>query len=309
VDHRPNHYHRYRERTERLRAAADRYPDLLDLRSIGTSPKSRAVWDAALTDTATGAAETKPTYWIDGNTRASEPMGSAAARFTIDWVLRRADEPDIAELLRATALYVAPRVNHDGAEGCLETGRFVRSAPRLYPDRRPRFVEADVDGDGEVLQMRIRNPDRTRKVSDEDSRRSVPRRPWDREGRFDPEALRDPQYPVGGERFGLDFNRRGSLPTAVARPERGAPMVRDLRIEVDFTGGPDLVDGDRQRQVGHLDGRADVTRLHASAFTWRGETRGDRHELDRVVRGSGRLTLRCSGDRIGPFEDSIRLQI
>jgi murein tripeptide amidase MpaA len=233
TDYQPDQYYRYDEMTDWLRSVADRHPDLVELRSIGTSPEGREIWLAAVTDRSTGEADAKPAYWIDGNTHAAEVMGSAAALYTIDYLVTHADETPLAELLATTALYIVPRVNPDGAEWCLETGRFVRSARRLYPEQKPRpgFVEQDVDGDGEVLQMRVEDPQGAWKVSEADSRILVPREPWDcegpfyrlyAEGRFDEQALEDPRRPVRGDPHGLDFNRNYPYGWAPERDQSGA---------------------------------------------------------------------------------------
>lgn len=233
MHYRPDHYYRYDEMTEWLLHVADNHTELVDLRSIGTSPEGRDIWVVALTDRKTGEADHKPAYWIDGNTHASEVMGSAAALFTIDFVVEHADSPEIAQLLTSRALYVAPRINPDGAEWCLETGKYVRSARRLYPEQRPRpgFVEEDVDGDGEILQMRVPDPQGAWKLSADDPRLLVPREPWDTdgpffhlyvEGRFEEPAASDPQLPVRDDPHALDFNRNYPYGWSPERDQRGA---------------------------------------------------------------------------------------
>ena len=217
----PRRYYSYAELTAYLEAVAEAHPQWCRLERIGESPEGRAIWLMALTDRARGEAEAKPAYWIDGNTHASEVMGSAACLHTIDYVLRNLGEPGVAELLVDRALYVAPRINPDGAEYCLHHEHYVRSARRLYPDPHaaPGLVEEDVDGDGDVLQMRMEAADGAWRVSAHDGRLMLPRRPWDgddagpfyhlwAEGHFDEEAAGDPRLPMlEQDPHGLDFNR------------------------------------------------------------------------------------------------------
>lgn len=233
MNYRADHYYRYDEMTEWLQSVADAHPKLVDLRSIGTTPEGREIWVAAITDRETGEADEKPAYWIDGNTHATELMGSAASLYTIDHVIEHAEKSPVCELLADFALYIAPRINPDGAEWALETGKYVRSAPRFYPEQHPRpgLVPEDVDGDGEILQMRVRDPDGAWRRSDEDPRLLVPRAPWDREGpfyhlyiegRFDSEAAEHPQRPVGEDPHGLDFNRNYPCGWSPEHEQKGA---------------------------------------------------------------------------------------
>ena len=219
MSYRPQHYYRHDEMTELLRELTTAHPRYAALRSIGTSPQGRDLWVVTITDTDAGAAEDKPAYWIDANTHASEVAGNAAALYTIDYVLKHLDEPEIAQLLRQRTLYIAPRVNPDGAEFCLAEQHYVRSVRRPFPDPEPTpgLVPSDVDGDGFVLQMRIEAPDGAWRVSTKDERLLIARKPWDtvgpfyhlyREGTFDESALRDPRLPMmETDPHGLDFNR------------------------------------------------------------------------------------------------------
>ncbi|MFB6265288.1 MAG: M14 family zinc carboxypeptidase, partial [Bradymonadaceae bacterium] len=117
------------------------------------------------------------------------------------------------------------------------------------PESRPRrrFVECDVDGDGEVLQMRVPSETGAWRLSDEDDRLLVPRKPWDREGpfydlyaegRFSDEAADDPRRPVDGDPHGLDFNRNFPYRWQPEQRQSGAgdypTSEPEVRAVVDF---------------------------------------------------------------------------
>lgn len=216
---RRNHYHDYDEMTEWLHDVVSAHPERMRLQSIGTTPEGRDLWVATLTRFETGAAEHKPSYWIDGNTHASEVMGAEACLRTIDLLLERWDEPRIAELMGRHALYVCPRISADGAEYVLKKEHYVRSARRLWPELHPHpgLNEKDMDGDGRILQMRVEAADGAWRVSKKDPRLLVARMPWDTEGpffhlyaegEFDADAFADPKRPVRArDAHGLDFNR------------------------------------------------------------------------------------------------------
>lgn len=217
--YRTDHYYAYDELTAYLEGVAQGHPEWARLESIGASPEGRQIWVLALTDLSTGEFKDKPAYWIDGNTHASELMGSSAALQTIAHVLDSLDEPEIADLLKVATLYICPRVNPDGAEYVLTRRHSVRSARRLYPDEHPfaGLHEQDIDDDGRVLQMRIENPEGAWRVSDEDPRLLLPRRGWDQdgpfydlyaEGLFDEASLDEARRPMlHRDPHGLDFNR------------------------------------------------------------------------------------------------------
>lgn len=247
--YRADHYHTYDELTGWLRALCAARPGYFSLEQIGTSPEGRAIWVVTAADRAAGAPDERPAYWIDGNTHASELMGSAAALYTLDYLARNAETPAVAELLRTRTLYIAPRINPDGAEFVLRTGHALRSAPRLWPDATepPGFIAQDVDGDGEVLQMRVPAPDGAWKISGLDNRLLVPRAPWDMqgtffhvytEGVFDEAAWADGHRPGGQSPYGLDFNRNYPVRWEPEHKQRGAgayPLSEpETRAVVDF---------------------------------------------------------------------------
>ncbi len=220
VGYRPDHYYLHDEMEAFLRRVADRFPDNFSLDSVGRSPEGRGIWVMTVTAADSIPAEDRPAYWIDANTHASEVTGNAAALYAIAYLAEHIDDPAVVSLLQDVTLYIAPRLNPDGAEYCLTHNHYVRSARRPYPDPEPTpgLVEQDLDGDGHVLQMRIEAEDGAWRVSDEDPRLLVPRMPWDdgegpfyhlyAEGLFEEDSIRDPRRPMKQrDPHGLDFNR------------------------------------------------------------------------------------------------------
>jgi len=227
----PNRYYLYDEMMSWLNELARMYQEVCTVSSIGQTPEGREIPLVTITDLATGAPGDKPAYWIDANTHASEVTGSAAALYTIHHVLEHRDTPEIRSLLETTTLYIAPRLNPDGAEWCLSTNQYVRSVRRPFPEEipEPGLHPEDVDGDGEVLQMRKRAPDGAWKAHPEDPRLLVRREPWETEGRFYHVWVEglfaegsedDERLPVADTPHQLDFNR--NYPYRWSPSERGA---------------------------------------------------------------------------------------
>ena len=174
-----DHYFRYAELTDILNGFAQRFPALCKVISIGKSFEGRDIWCAILTNSATGPDTEKPAFWVDGNIHATEISPAACAMYTINKVLNDyGSDEKITRLLDTRALYVAPRVNPDGAELYLdERHRAVRSSTRPYPrpEEQDGLYEHDVDGDGRILMMRIKDPNGPWTVHLDDPRLLIPR--------------------------------------------------------------------------------------------------------------------------------------
>src|ERR687891_319985 len=120
-------YLRYDELTQALHALAEEHPRFCKVESIGKSYEGREIWLAELTNAETGPAETKPAFWVDGNTHAGEVTGSMAALYLIEHLLEKHGSEDLpTRLLDEQAFYVLPRLSPDGAERYLTTASILR---------------------------------------------------------------------------------------------------------------------------------------------------------------------------------------
>jgi hypothetical protein len=156
---------RYDEMVAWLKDLQDRYPTLLRLETYGTSHMGRDLWLATITDTSTGAHDTKPAHWIDANIHATEVTGGVAALHVIHHLVTRfGTDSNVSQALATRTFYVAPRVNPDGVEDALaDRPLYHRSSVRPWPwrdgHRWPGLHVQDVDGDGRILTIRIPDPD------------------------------------------------------------------------------------------------------------------------------------------------------
>lgn len=228
-------FYRYAEIVQFLRAVNRAHPRLTRLTSIGRSFEGRDLLVMEITARDRGRPEEKPAYWIDANIHATELTGSATALYTIDYLTRRyGQDPEITALLDTRTFYILPRLSPDGAEHCLTTGEYVRSSVRPFPydDIPEGLLPADLDGDGEIVQMRVQDPLGEWAVSEKDPRLMRWRRPGETEGTFY-RILREGMFerydgfhqPVPPSRYGLDFNRNWPYNWAPPHRQRGAgPM-------------------------------------------------------------------------------------
>ncbi len=214
-----DHYYEFSELENCLKELAQAYPDLAQLSSVGKSPEGRDIWAMTITQASSGDHHQKPAFYIDGNHHAGEVTGSMICLYTVKHLLEQyGKDPRVTKLLDRFVFYVIPRVSPDGAEVYLTTPETLRSAPRYYPFPDPEEKEglypADIDGDGHILLMRVKDEAGEWKVSHKDPRALVRRAPDDEEGTFyrvyTEGLIRDYQ---GGEikqapgKWGLDFNR------------------------------------------------------------------------------------------------------
>ena len=181
-------YYDFAELTEQLQALAAAYPRLATLRSIGRSFGGRDVWLLEITNPDTGPGASKPGYYLDAQIHAEEHATSAVALYAIHQLLTDyGRDEEVTRLVDQQVFYVLPRINPDGAELALQppyylwcgNGRFLPGA-----DRVGGLKTEDVDGDGYVVSMRVRDPLGEWKKSALDDRLMVQREPGEEGGDY-----------------------------------------------------------------------------------------------------------------------------
>ncbi len=182
-------FYRYDDLTELLHDFATEYPNLITLESIGKSYQGRDIWVATLTNADTGKADEKPAVWVDGNIHSVEVTASHSCLHFIQTLVNGYENDErITHALNTRAFYICPRINPDGAEAALsDNPKRVRSSMRPYPhDDEPisGLEQDDIDGDGRVLYMRIKDPSGPWKPHPDAPALLVPRAPDDYKGTF-----------------------------------------------------------------------------------------------------------------------------
>jgi murein tripeptide amidase MpaA len=228
-------YYKYADLTNTLNAFASEFPNLCRIQSIGKSYEGRDIWVAILTNTATGADMDKPAFWADANIHATEVSPTTCALYAINKILiGYGHDANITRLLDTRALYIVPRFNPDGAELYLdERHRRIRSSTRTYPipDRQDGLYEADADGDGRILFMRIEDPNGPWQLHPDEPRLLIPRDPISANSggpfyRMLPEGLMQNYdgavIKMSPPREGLDLNRNFPNNWAMESEQAGA---------------------------------------------------------------------------------------
>ena len=184
-----NRFYRYAELSAILKAFAAEFPGWVHVESIGKSHEGRDIWVATVTNTATGPAYDKPAFWVDGNIHSTEVAASVAnIYFLHQLVIQYGKDPDITRALDTRAFYICPRINPDGAEWSLaDKPKWVRSSTRSYPydeDAIEGLTIEDIDGDGRILQMRLRDSNGIWKAHPEEPRLMIRRDPTEVGGEY-----------------------------------------------------------------------------------------------------------------------------
>ena len=112
---------RYPELVEWIEQLAATHPDLVAVETYGQSFEGRDLLLVTVTDSSTGAHDTKPAHWIDASIHAVELTATVAACRVLKRLVEghRAGDLTITRALRTRTFYVVPRVNPDGAEWVL----------------------------------------------------------------------------------------------------------------------------------------------------------------------------------------------
>lgn len=257
-------FYRYIELTDILHAFVKKFPQLLSIESIGKSHEGRDIWVVTATNQKTGAAADKPAYWVDANIHASELAGSAAALYLIDTLTKQyGKRDDITRCLDTRVMYICGRMNPDGAEWAMRPAseggpKIIRSSTRPYPYEEEHIdgldIE-DIDGDGRILSMRIKDDNGNWKKHPKEPRLMIPRGPTEYGGtyyRMLPEGtMRDydgVSIKVNKDKQGLDLNRNfpagwrqeheqfGAGPYPTSEPEVRA-VVHFITHHANITGG------------------------------------------------------------------------
>ncbi len=158
-------YLNYADMTEALRSMCSSHPSISRLQSIGRTAEGRDIWLLRIGNSNSGDPDTRPATLIVANIEANHVIGSMTALYLVDYLLSGYGSTDaVTDLLNTRTLYIIPRLNPDGAE------RFWTMPQTEFPFKPNREDEDrdgfededpgdDLNGDGFVTMMRVRDPE------------------------------------------------------------------------------------------------------------------------------------------------------
>ncbi|MBI4612827.1 MAG: peptidase M14 [Planctomycetes bacterium] len=162
-----NRYRSYEDLSAALRRLVEAYPRFVALSSIGKSSQGRDLWLVTVTNPDTGADTAKAAIWIDGNIHGNEVQGGDACLYTIWYLMEYYGRIEsVTRLVDQRTFYILPVVNPDGRAawfGSPNNAHSARSGQKpTDEDRDGAFDEDgydDLDGDGEITEMRKLSPE------------------------------------------------------------------------------------------------------------------------------------------------------
>ncbi|HET6202402.1 MAG TPA: M14 family metallopeptidase [Planctomycetota bacterium] len=180
-----NRFYDYDELVGQFRRLHEAYPDLTRLEAIGRSYEGRDLWVLTIANRRTGPEKEKGAMWIDGNVHGNEVQGGEAALYAAWYLLDNYGRLEKAtELVDERVFYVLPSQNPDGRAWWFAAANHPhssRSGKRPVDDDRDGVADEDgpddLDGDGNLCQMRKRVPDGTHRLDPDDPRVMVPVEP------------------------------------------------------------------------------------------------------------------------------------
>lgn len=182
-------YFKFDELEASLKTLENKFSNLANLEVLGKSHQGREIFLLEITNTDTGKPEDKPAYYIDANTHAEELTGTNVAMYIAWQLLSKYGQDDfVTSILDQQTFYIIPRLNPDAAEFCLTepfyewigNGRYLPGEEQTPPG----LQYSDINDDGVIVDMRIRDENGEWKVSEKDPRLLVQREPYERGGEY-----------------------------------------------------------------------------------------------------------------------------
>ncbi len=161
-----NRYHDYPEVTRLIKAMVAAHPKRARLQSLGKSYGGREMWLLTITDFEQGDGRNKPAFWIGGAIHANEIQATQVTLYTAWYLLEMYGRSQwITRLVDQRTFYLVPMMSPDSRDAHMyrpNTTHSPRSGQVPVDDDRDGLVNEDgpddLDGDGHITRMRIRDP-------------------------------------------------------------------------------------------------------------------------------------------------------
>jgi hypothetical protein len=181
-------YYNYEDVVRALKALNDAYPSLTKLEVVGKSEENREIWALTINNPKTGEALSKPGVYVDGNIHGNEIQAGEVCLYFANMLLTKYGENDkITKVVDKNVHYIIPVVNVDGRAHFFmdaNTPSSNRTIRVPKDDDRDGLIDEDfpddLDGDGNLCQMRIKDPLGQYKTDPEDSMLMIPVKPGEK---------------------------------------------------------------------------------------------------------------------------------
>jgi hypothetical protein len=165
-------YQDHSQISKKIEALGRQFPDLCSVRSLVKTAGGKDIW---LITIGTGTMDSKPGVAIVGGVDGKYVIGRELALGFAESILRSSSENDIRELLNKVTFYVFPDVSPDASEQFFSGLKYERSQNSRTTDEDKDFLfdedpYEDLNKDGFITSIRIKDPTGNYIESDEDKR-------------------------------------------------------------------------------------------------------------------------------------------
>lgn len=170
-------YRSFEQIENELQSLAKQYPQRVQLSSIGKSAGGKNIYFITLQQASATKPEHRPALFVGANIAGFHHAGSEAAMNLLQ-TLANSEDKKVQELLSKRTIYIAPVLNPDAHAGLFQTPRQLRARNdgKIDHDLDGYVGEDgpdDLDGNGIISSMRIKDPTGDMIIDPKDSRRMI----------------------------------------------------------------------------------------------------------------------------------------
>ena len=168
-------YHNYQELTQAIKNLVAKNSQVAKIQSMGKTLQGRDLWVIQMSGTK-GTPEGKQALLIVGNLEGDHLIGSEVALGIVEYLINGyGKDGQVTEMLDKRTFYIIPRLNPDGAEAFFAAVKEERAAnfkPRDddYDWKVDEDGPDDLNGDGLITQMRVKDREGDWVVDENDPR-------------------------------------------------------------------------------------------------------------------------------------------
>ncbi|MCJ7682076.1 MAG: M14 family metallopeptidase [Candidatus Aminicenantes bacterium] len=169
-------YHDYAGLTKALQQTAAKNPKITELKSIGKTLKGKDLWMLQISGTNGLPAQDKQALLICANLEGDHVIGSEVALGMADYLVSGYGKDDeVTKILDSRTFYIVPRLNPDGAEHFFsnvldEYSGNMKPRDDDYDWKMDEDGPEDLNGDGQITMMRVKDPNGDWEIDDADPR-------------------------------------------------------------------------------------------------------------------------------------------
>ncbi len=170
-------YYNSQEMFKIMKELEQRYPKLAKVYVIGKSYKGKDLHLMEITNREIKTALEKPAIYIDGNMHTGEQTGAMLALYMIHHLLTNyGKDKQATRLVDTCTFYLRPKFEVDASDwwlanpGDTDYGGSVRPRDNDLDGEADEDPPEDLNGDGHITKMRIKDPNGEWKISDKDTR-------------------------------------------------------------------------------------------------------------------------------------------